>query len=269
MLKKMSCLVVLTLCLLALVSSVKAEECLDVGLSKYADGAGFEYSIDFEANKDTATTGRLDIDTESYTLSYYSDIDGWEASGAFDDYYDEMSFTKLTAELAKTWIIIWDLGLSTQTTCTMNFGTVAESDWLDLPTLTYPLPADSPTPKDLTVAWTWSDDAPDSNLDCVEACVEHNNMDLEYWGELADDATSWTPPELAGGDWEAEVMYTRAFKDVPDGLTITGDAWDFGADQSWLFLDSSDWSDFTVVPEPITLSLMVIGGLAVLVRRKR
>ncbi len=273
MVRNLSCVVIfaLVLGLLVSASSVRADEqFLDAYLDKYSDGAGgFEYDVGFEANKIDAITGRIDIGTDSYALVYYSENgwNGWEPVDTYYDDYEDLTFAELTTALAKSWTLTWDAGEATQTTCAMDFGAVAESDWLDVPTITYPTAGDSPTPKNLTVTWTWDGDPNGPHLDEIEACVEHVNLDLEYWESLANDALSWTPPELAGGDWEADVWYCRDFKGVPDGLTIGGNEWVLD-NETWLCLDSGGFFDFTVVPEPGCLMFLAAGAVA-LIRRRR
>ncbi len=262
----------LALGLLFSASPVEADEqFLEACLDKYSDGeGGFMYGVCFEANKIGATTGQISIDTDSYALAYHSDIGGWEPVDAYYDDYEDLTFAELTTALSKSWTITWDAGLGTQTTCAMDFGTVAEDDWLDVPAITYPTPAVSPTPTNITVTWSWSGNPNDPDLDNIGGCVEHNNLDLEYyWTDLPNDAKSWTPPELAVGDWGAGVWYIRDIKDVDDGLTIGGDSWllESGA---WLIMGSCDGSQFTVVPvpEPGCLVFLAVGA-AGLIRRRR
>jgi hypothetical protein len=194
----------------------------------------------------------------------------------------DLTFPQLTAEIGTgpgpDWTLTWDEGLETETIATIDFGSVLESDWLSFPTITNPLDGASGVPPTTSIDWTW----PASPvLDNVEA--------LLFAGTLADvisGATNetygsgeldhppapitWDPPLLSPGTWTAFVSNEDTeLREVPEGILIEGDDWVL-ENSDWLAASSLGISEFDVVPEPSTASLLALGlvGMAA-VRRRR
>ncbi len=239
---------------------------LEVLVAKYATTEGeLLYDVDVDAYKIGATSGQLTTPSGTYPLVYDAG-EGWEPGGTFGYDYDELSWAELATQISANWTLTWDAGQATQTVCTISFPSIAEEDWYALPIITYPLPADSPTPANVTVQWSWSGNPTDPDLDEVFAYVTcYSDPGLEYESpDLPKDATSWTPPELAEGNWEAGATYIKCFARAPDGLTISDDPWALPAGEFWLYLDSDDGSNFIVNPDPVpgdaNLDGMVDGG---------
>ena len=217
-----------------------------------AGGGSLLYDVDVDANKIGATSGQLTTPSGAYPLVYDAS-EGWEPGGTFNDDHGGLGWAELATQISSSWTLTWDAGQPTQTVCTISFPSIAEDDWFPLPVISYPVPADSPTPTNVTIQWSWAGNPTDPDLDDVFATVrDMSGLGLDYESpSLPTDATSWTPPELAEGAWMAGVTYGQVFARVPDGLTIDGDPWALPAGELWLYLDSNDRSEFIVMPDPV------------------
>jgi hypothetical protein len=234
---------------------------LEVVLSKDRVDSTDEYGVSFEAGKDGATTCGLVTPSDTFDCSNgdivislglsWEDLEAEIGTGAGTD-----------------WTLTWDEGLSTETIAQVDFGSVLESDWLSLPTITNPSDGASGVPPDTSIDWGWPGD-PDLS-DELEVALFGPNNERRYSDELAGDTTSWTPlSPLAPGEWDAVVMNPNAdIRAVPDGLSFSGDPWVL-ENSEWLAADSIDISTFNVVPEPSTALLLALGLVGIAAGRRR
>jgi hypothetical protein len=156
-----------------------------------------------------------------------------------------MSFAELTGQISEDWILTWDEGLSSETICTISFGTVAESEFLLMPTITSPVDGEvvvNPDPNPPVLTWTYAPTPPcHAQIDDVAVQLRDPAGVANFYEIIDCNTTSWTPPApLSNGNWRFRVLNMWSIRDVPDGLQTTGDPW---------VLDNSDWLALTSVGE--------------------
>jgi hypothetical protein len=202
------------------------------------------YSINFAARKVGATTCHLMTPNGSYECDNYAcgqPVDYFVGDELYLGDHEGMSYSGLQAAIATPWTLVWDQGdPGTETTVTINFGTVQESDFYSTPTLVNPQDGTvfvNPGPSPFTVEWEYSvapcvAQVEDFGVTLIGPdCQEVSSDDLENQG---CDVTSWTPSvSLAQGEWLVHVVNGNGnFREVPTGLTIMGDQW---------VLDNTGW----------------------------
>jgi hypothetical protein len=164
------------------------------------------------------------------------------------------------------WTLTYDEGLSTETIATIDFGSVLESDWLNLPTITNPPDGATDVSPHTSIDWTWPTSP---GLGRIEVSLVEPGNELRETHELPLDATSVTPlSPLTPGDWLAVVLYETELRDGLDGIVITGNPW-VPDEPEWLGALSMDLSSFTVIPEPSTALLLAVGLVVMVVGRRR
>jgi hypothetical protein len=249
-------------------SVASAENFLEIGFDKRRVADTFSYQAVFSANKEEASTCKLTTPSGTYTCT--------EEDGAF---YPELSFfddhANLTAGelldlLDGGWTLVWDEGLSTMTTATIDFGGFEESEFLPAPIITLPLDGSVGVDPATAIEWEYPDlDPCEAQLDYVIVCVcdpyePFNCPDDEIvcTEELDDcNTTSYTPADsLDAGSNTVTVFNTDDVRDVPDGIIISGHAWVLD-NTDWLGLTSSDASSFDVAVPVLELTWGVIKTL--------
>ncbi len=254
MLQIIETLAVVILLSIVLATDASADNFLEVLFDKHeASGSIFLYDIfALAANKDGATTCELVTPTGTYSCI---NVGGeFLAEQSFRDDHMDMSFAGLTAAISGNWTLTWDEGLPTQTVATISFGTVLESDFKLVPTLTAPVdgvPIEIPgDPNPPTIEWNYGTTLPcDAQLDAVEvALIEQAGTEISS-GELPCDSLSWTPPSpLTEGTWFSRVAnIITDYRLVPDGIDIVEGTWPI-ENSDWLSLRSIDLSQNEVVP---------------------
>ncbi len=233
-------------------TTVLAENFLEAGIDKYESSGSFVYDVFMEANKDGATTCQLVTPIGTYSFT--------DVGGAFrpeQDFFNDhigLSFAGLQAAIAQACTMIWDAG-PTQTVVSIDFGTISESDFLLIPTLTAPLdgvPIEIPRdPNPPTIEWT-NGSAPRfcdfALVFLADQQMWWNAQTLIVSGELSCNTTSWTPASpLTEGTWFITVMNAYAARDVPVGITVVQGTWPLD-NSDWLDLSSIDRSQNELVP---------------------
>lgn len=195
-----------------------------------------------------------------------------------DAWYSDLD--QLKADMSAEWIITVNHGSTSSMTFTTNLSSVVESSFPALPQIQYPGHNATVPTGPITLTWL-SPDAADSNV--RDAWLDSN--ELMFDTDLGPSQFTWEPGALAPGEWQFGVEY--AF--IPDALTrdalltdlsTTGtlvwesspyavyapDPWPTGTPM----LGSASYHEisFTVVPEPSSLGMILLGAAA-LIRRQR
>ena len=129
---------------------------LEISLLKYLANETELYGIAFEASKPGATTCKLQTPSDpggSPCLIDTPQIIRWDLV-----WENPLVWHGLMNEIGTPgddWTLTWDEGLATETIVGIDFGTVSESDWLSVPTITNPPDGASGVPLDTSIDWTW------------------------------------------------------------------------------------------------------------------
>jgi len=248
-----------------------ADNVLEISFLKYSDGSGGAlYGIIIQADKDGATT--LEISTPSGTFVGSNVGDGFVPERLFYDSLSDITFANLTSEIASDWTLIWDKGLATETVAIIRFrtfGTLMESHFLAVPTLTNPMHGALDISPNTSIDWNYDVPVADAQQDFVEALLFGPTDPSLVSGELSDlikaivlgssdltqssddlplDVTSWTPKApLHSGTWIASSINGSSLIDTADGIggPITGDPWIL-ENEEWLDAISVDGAGFTI-----------------------
>jgi hypothetical protein len=267
---KIVALILLT-SLMTLPLTAAAQNQLEISFIRYSDGSdGALYAISIGANKTGATT--IEISTPSGTFEGVNIRGGFTTEQLFFDSLSDITFAKLATEIASDWTLIWDKELATETVAIIRFrtfGTLMESNFLAVPTLTNPLNGETEVKPNTSVDWTY--DVPvaeaqqdivevllfgptDSSLvsaetsDLIKALIYDPNDLTQSSNELPLDVTSWSPATpLGAGTWVIISTNADSVLDTAGGLggPITGDPWIL-ENEDWLDLSSIDGAGFTV-----------------------
>lgn len=217
---------------------------LEIVFLQYDGGSsGLFYDLDFDANKNGATT--CGLTTQNGTFACIDTGDGWIPDSTYNNL--GLTFAELTSEIGTDWTLTWDAGLATETIATIGFGTIAQSDWFAIPTITNPLDGTTGVSPSTSIDWTYSVSTASAQLDAVEVFLTTGNVSIES-DELPQVDTSWTPDDpLAPGGWVVGISNGHSPRIVADGIggPITGDPWVL-ENGDWLALDSVDRASFVV-----------------------
>ena len=260
---KKLCLVisVALLCSSAAPPPAAAEEWACVEADKCDHGGGvLLYDIECDFSKDGATGGTLQTPMGTYDLQPWYMPGEWGPGGTFRSDHDDLDLPELQAALAP-WTVTWIDAAST--TATLTFPVPAADDWLAIPEITSPADgATFPVNSTVTMNWTWGGDPAD--VRCLEAFAADGGWHDE---ELPTASTSWTTPPLTAGEWELGVDYSPA--DLGLIVEVTQGTWDTeNPDETGLWAWTFD-EVVILVPEPAGLALLGLGGLGVLLKRRR
>jgi hypothetical protein len=213
---------------------------------RVADSGGgpFEYDFLFALAKEGATTCELQSPLDNYACDDWGGV--FVPSAEFLAAHSGLSFADVLARIVGGWTIIWDAGTGTMTQCDIEFGALAESDFLPMPVIVQPasgatLPAGVP----IFVEWTFGVDPCTAVLDEVHVCPQGLWADCYQMADCS--VTSWTiPAGLAPDSYQLEVFNPHDVRDVPAGLTISGHTWVL-ENTSWLSVQSVAEADISIV----------------------
>lgn len=145
---------------------------------------------------------------------------------------------------------------------------VQEEDFLPVPSVTAPTWGET-TGTDYS--FQWDNNGADVDADGFVAWVEVADWERENgWmadgsgGTLGQDAEAWSVYGMPEGEAEFGVGY-GVFAGLISEMTASTGAPDI---DYWSAVISGDAVEFTVVPEPVTLSMLGLGALALLRRRR-
>jgi hypothetical protein len=213
----------------------------EIGITfiKYSDGeGGFLYGSDFYAAKEGATTCKLTLPMGDVSCGLF---DG-ELYASLRDY----SYEQIAPETEGIWTLIIDEGLNTETTVILELPGVMESAWSLVPTIVSPLDGASDVSSSDSMFWSTDNEPSVDNTDEIEVSLNGPNGEEEE-AFLSFQNTTWTPPSaLSVGSWFFELEYAKDIRDVPDGITISGDPWVL-ENSDWISLISFTSSRFTVI----------------------
>ena len=253
---------------------VQAANVVEFEVFKDRDGGGFIYGSEVFVEMPSATN------VQWWTGSSWQDFDTDPGSDHFwmdDDYASLVELNNAIVGSAKMRVHT-SAGYATYA---FTLGTVTESMFPVVPTIT-PTPFPSSVPQRYTFTWTWGGNTGDVDELVVEAWVDPGGppawYEAEYTeGQIALNATQWTPGIAETGQASFFVGYS-ARQDAMltgwayiGGESTTGAVFDFaGDDERLVYAGAGDERDgFNVVPEPTTLSLLALSGLAVVTRRRK
>ena len=189
-----------------------------------------------------------------------------------DDWFLESSAEMTLAELQTGMAGSWTLRVNTGTDVydyAFDLAAVQESDFLAMPEVTSP---SSGADVDVDYTFTWENNDAHLTADGYVATVEHGAAESRA-GWMADGSMSSLPQTAES--WSVHDMFTGAASfDVGYGVylnLISNTVEPTGAPDitDWRSVAvSGDEVEFNIVPEPVTLSLLALGGAALL-RRAR
>ena len=273
---KTICLTVLCLCAFSLSAKAGTQDWIEFYIFK--TDAGYDAEIELGVDGVSgAGMVQARIDSGSYMVFDFESGD--------NEYSLETGSLASLAELNATIVGAWELEVTygeKRSVYTFDIDTVTESMFAPVPNITSH--SDGGTiGTHVDFEWDWTPDGTfsyDNTGLYVEVDVEDPGVD--YWdleamsvnfdGALANDTKSWEIDLGMTGDCEFMVVYGTEATVVSDitfdaGLSDTG-ATDFGFDDEQI-IASEDFVELTVVPEPMSMSLLALGGLVLIRRRKK
>jgi hypothetical protein len=251
-------------CLFLLASHASADNTLGIAIDKYRtleDSFRYEFGAGF--NKEGASSCKLTNPTGTYDCfemggEWYPDTLFWQE-------HTQMSFSEVLAAVGDDWTIVWDEGQETETAATVTFGTLIEDDFLEVPEITHPADGSGDISQDTSIDWNYGGTDPcTAQIDMIEVLLSGSQGSEIESDELPCTTLSWMPSTpLDDGEWGAVVSNAFAFRDVPEGLDISGDAWNLD-NTDWLDLRSIDTARFWV--GPVAIQNTTIGSIKLLYR---
>jgi len=221
-----------------------ADNFLESGILRYVNETedDIEYNVFMTVNKDEATTCQLE--TPSGTYSFTDEGDAFRPEPAYLDDYIGLSFADLEIQIAEAWTLTWDAG-PTQTVVTIDFGTIAVSEFLPFTELTAPAgggPIEIPGgPNPPTIEWINGSGPPDCGFATAFLTDQKPWWDSQTRIDSDDQScttTSWTPASpLSDGSWFVTVLNGTDVRDVPVCITVVEGEWPLD-NEGWLNLVS-------------------------------
>lgn len=274
---KVICLVILCLCTFTLsAKATVSQDWIEFYVFKTDAGYGAEIWLGVDgvsgAGLVQATVGASPV----LVFDFNSDDDDYELET------DYATLGELNTQISGTWAIEVMYG-GKKSVYNFNIAEITESMFAPVPTITSHSDGDT-IGTHVNFEWEWT---PGGGFDYtntgfyVEAYVEDPGVD--YWeidamstnfgGVMANTVESWEIDLGITGDAEFLVAYgTEAT--VVGGITFNAGlsdvgATDFGFDEVEQVIASEDFVELTVAPEPMSISLMGLGALAMLRRRRK
>lgn len=250
----MPCLMVVV-SILAMVVPASAADTIDFGLIRSSDGKYF-------AEINGELQGVTDVRMQNRTTGDWIIFDVGDSE--FDVESDEFdNLASLLADVGGTYSmqITHPAGVSVYT---LYIGAALENMFPAMPDMTVP----ANIPQQYTFQWDWTGPADVKGIDywCGDGGPEFWQLYYAADPEFAATSLNVDFGEFTGhGDFE--IIYANlAGSDI---LSLTHSSGDelFGSNQL-AYMASVDGADFNVVPEPATVSLLTLGGLALLRRRR-
>ncbi len=287
MTRNLFCIVILALCLLVLASPVKA------------DDVEFEIFSTDSTHGGTADTyyAEIGIWGDGITKVRLHDGSDWtdfykEGFGEF--WLETNAFTNLGTLIADIEGAGQKLEITHGAGVSVYSFTIKGGASAELTAIEAKMPAPTPIitsvvpigPQEQRLSWTWGGDIADVTCLCAGAEAKVGGI----WEDVCDKCSDDDPAEIDITDLSVdidfsghpgpyqEIVYWAGYGNLNDisggaGTLISGWTLDSGDE---LFdgvddevLEVFEAEGFVVIPEPMTLSLLAIGGLAVLIRRKR
>ena len=144
--------------------------------------------------------------------------------------------------------------------------------------------------------WYWIGGDPGANTEFaghdfgIVGTLAITQIEMKYWSDTQDrgggsmfwsvdagpaNEIVWTQTYIGGndyrGDWSGSVDVANGLAAGSHTLAVWAKSWDTGAGQgdSWLSNGGLNYTaDFQTIPEPATMSLLGLGALAMVLRRK-
>lgn len=155
-----------------------------------------------------------------------------------------------------------------------TLGEITDAMFPDIPVLDA-VPAN--IPQNYNFEWTWDDAADDMEAEAEIFGKLYKEESSDEGSFVVGTTTSWVPdfaPETGAGEFLIGYGLGGDVK-ADDGIAVSGwtllsgdELFGGGTDEVVDFADSEDEVQFTVVPEPATLLLLALGGLAMLRKRR-
>ncbi len=231
------------------VMPVNAAEYLEIVFNKSV-GAGDAdvYAIELGANKSGAVMAKL-----TTPLGVYDCIpagEGWLPEAVFWTDHAGLTFSEFETVIAGDWTLVWDEMLGTETVAEIEYGTVTEGEFPEVPAITQP--ADGAVGVDPNTSIDWDYGGTDPCVayeDRVEVCHWEVFPVISCADVDSCNVVSWTPPApLADGDHFVRVTNSVDVREVASGIgTVTGDPWIL-ENVEWLALQGMDQVAFEVGP---------------------